>query len=329
MGIIADPEMYRTTEKHWAHHPLPNYPKAFEAWYNNGSYDNGYHSSLMWLVNEGTPMANLHICDPKGKLVVESIQLFDPGAWSASTETLDIKMDKNNYYRGKFPRYEHYVHDGNNNGVELVYESLTQPTLGELPDGAVIGRVSTPDTPVFFTWYFRPRCKITGKLIVAGKEIPVTGEGLSEHEWSSGNFLDTFQYWYFGCLPIGKHTLIYMAGHLSQKLGYQDAKFLWHWKGDKLYEYCRDGDYYIQASDLDIDKASGKIFPRKLVLIFDHSRIKGTVTCNFKALMQQLVFPGEGRDVLYSNCVYDCHAKMEIDKEKIDTKFSRILEESI
>lgn len=324
MSIISNPEMYRSTEKQWAQHPLPNYPNGFEMWYNNASFDNGYHASIFWGIVAGNPLLDLRVCNSKGKLVVESTQFLNPSDAIYSTESLDIKIG-DNYYRGKFPSYEHSIHDGDN-GAELVYESLTQPTIAELPDGIVLGHEATPDTLPFFSWFFRPRCKVSGKLIVAGKEIPVSGEGLSEHEWSTGSFLDAFHYWSFGCLPIGEHTLVYMEGHLSEKLGYQKAKWLWDWKGGKFYEYCRDCDYYIQKSDLAIDEGTGKPYPQKLVLMFEHSRIKGTITCDLKTIMQKQLYPGEEWEVLYTNGVYDCHAQMEIDDEKIDTKFSRMLE---
>jgi hypothetical protein len=328
MAVISDPELYRTTEKHWGHHPLTGYATGFEVWYNNGSFNNGYHTSIFWGLIQGMPMVDLRICDPSGKLVVESTQMFDPSEWVASTETLDIRLGEQNYYRGKSSAFTHCIHDGDN-GAELVFETLTQPTLGELPDGIVVGWENTPSTPTFFSWFFRPRCKVTGKLIVAGEEIPVTGEGLGEHEYSTGNFLDTFQYWYFGCLPIGQHTLVFMEGHLAESLGYQKVKWLWDWKGEKFYEHNRYCDYFIEASDLQLDPETEKSFPGKMVIFFEHSRIKGTVTCTHKTTMQQMLYPGIERKVLYHNGVYDCHAKMEIDGEKIETDFTRLLETAI
>ena len=324
MAIISNPEMYRSSEKQWGHHPLPNHPGGFEIWYNNASFDNGYHVSIFWGSVGAVPLLDLRICDPRGSLVVESTRFFDPSEGVMSTEKLDIVLGEN-FYRGSFPKYEHFIHDGDN-GVELVYDSLTQPTIGELPDGHVIGREGAPDTPIFFSWFMRPRCKVTGKLIVAGEEISVEGEGLSEHEWSTGGFLDVFHYWHFGCFPIGEHTLVYMEGLHSERLGFQKAKWLWDWKGDKFYEYCRDCDYFIEASDLEVEPTTGKSYPHTLVLMFEHSRIKGKITCNYKNSMQHQIYPGEGREILYSNCVYDCHAQMEIDNEKIDTKFTRMLE---
>jgi hypothetical protein len=31
-------------------------------------------------------------------------------------------------------------------------------------------------------------------------------------------------------------------------------------EGEKLYEHCRDCDYYIQASDLEVEKTSVRIY---------------------------------------------------------------------
>jgi len=321
MGIVFDPEMYRAAEKHFAHCPLPAYPDKWETWHTDACYENGYFSTIMWATNGPVIMVALHVIDPTGKSVVESMQFFEPGDYVASTETLDIKMG-DNYYRGKFPKYELCVHDGNN-GAELVYEPLIYPTISELPDGVGLGRLSAPYMPIFVGWFFMPWNKVTGKLIIEGKEIPVTGNGWADHQFGNVDFFkDACQYFYWGCFPLGEHTLTFFETQLTDKGGYRPLKWLWNWKGEKLYEYCRDCDYYIQASDIE----EGGTVPRKLVIVFEHSRIRGIVTCNFKALIQKQPLDYGGRKVVLNRSAYDCHAKLEIDNEKINTKFTRIME---
>lgn len=327
MSIIFDPELYRATGKHFAHHPLPDYySDKWETWHADACYDNGYFSTVMFATTGPVIMVAFHVTDPTGKCVVESMQFFEPKDFIVSTDTLDIKMGENffrgDYSNSKFPKNEIYVCDGNN-GAELVYEALVQPTISELPDGVGIGRINTPNMPVFVGWIFQPRNKITGNLIIDGKKIPVTGTGWTDHQFGNVDFFrDAVQYFYWGCLPLGEHTLCYFDIQLADKGGYRPLKWLWNWKDGKLYEYCRDCDYYIQASEIE----EGDTVPRKLFIVFEHTRIRGTVTCEFKALLQKQVLDYEERKVTLNRSAYDCHALLEIDGEKIDTKFTRILE---
>ncbi len=321
MGIVFNPELYRAKEKHFAHYPMSAYPDKWETWHNDACYDNGYYSTVMWATNGPVILIDLHIVDPTGKKVVESMQFFQPEEYNASTESLDIKMGCNSY-RGTYPKYHLSVHDGNN-GVELDYESIIQPTISELPDGIGLGRITTPFTPVFVSWFFRPRNKIAGKLIVGGKEIPVNGEGWADHQYGNVDyFKDSVLYFFWGCLPLGDHTINFFDIQLTEKGGYRPIKWLWDWKGEKLYEYCRDCDFYIKAGDIE----EGDTVPRKLEIIFEHSRIRGIIVCNFKTLIQKQQLDMGERTVTINRSSYECHAMLEIDNVKIDKTFTRILE---
>lgn len=326
MGIVFDPELYRAAGKHFAHHPQPGYPEKWETWHADACYDNGYYSTVMFATTGPVIMVAFHVTDPSGRCVVESMQFFEPKDYIVSTDTLDIKMG-HNYFRGDYsgnrvPLCEISVQDGNN-GAELVYEALVQPTISELPDGVGIGRINTPNMPVSVGWIFQPRNQITGNLIIDGKKVPVTGTGWTDHQFGNVDFFkDAVQYFYWGCLPLGKHTINYFDIQLTAQGGYRPLKWMWNWKDGVLYEYCRDCDYYIQADEIE----EGDTVPRKLLIVFEHDRIRGTVTGKFKALLQKQVLDYEDRKVTLNRSAYDCHAQMEIDGEKIDTKFVRILE---
>lgn len=323
MSIVFDPELYRATEKHFAPYPLPPSSEyKWQTWHTDAIYDNGYISTVMFATAGPIITAALQVVDPSGKPVVESMQFFEPEEFVFSTEGFDLKLGKN-YYRGKFPKIEISIHDDEKNGAELVVESLVQPTISELPDGIGIGRVKTPNMPISVAWFFLPWNKITGKLIIKGKEIPVTGHGWSDHQFGTADFFkDACQYFYWGNFPLGEHTLTFFEAQATERGGYRPIKWLWDFKGEKLYEYCRDGDYYIQASDIE----EGDTIPRKLVIVFEHSRIRGKVTCIWKALVQKQPVDAGERKVILNRSTYDCHAELEIDGEKIDTTFTRIVE---
>ncbi len=323
MGIVFDPEMYRATEKHFAPYPLPPSSESkWQTWHTDACYDNGYYSTVMFATVGSLITAALQIVDPDGKPVVESMQFFEPEEYVFSTDGFDLTMGEN-YYRGKFPNIGIYVHDDEGNGAELVVETLVQPTISELPDGIGLGRVITPNMPVSVAWFFLPWNKITGKLIVQGKEIPVTGHGWSDHQFGTADFFkEACQYFMWGNFPLGKHTLTFFEAQATDRGGYRPIKWLWDFKGEKLYEYCRDCDYYIQATDIE----EGDTIPRKVVIVFEHNRIRGKVTCVWKALIQKQPVEAGVRKVVLNRSAYDCHAELEIDGEKVDTIFTRILE---
>ncbi|MFH2045237.1 MAG: hypothetical protein ABIK92_08825 [Pseudomonadota bacterium] len=317
-----NPEVYRTKEKHWAFHPLTGYPEQMQWWHTNAIFDNGYNLSCTWFVTDYSATVGFQICDPQGNMTIESYVPFEREDVSASTETLDIKMG-DNYYRGKFPKYEYRFFTGDM-GVELVFESLTQPLLGEPPDGAYIGRVCAPTTPIFFTYFIRPRSRVTGKLILAGKEIPVSGEGYADHQWTNMKIGDIFDYWYWGSPYLPNHTLVYWEVQMTDPLGCQKAKWLWALKGDKLFDYSRNGEYYIEASELELDAKSGIMCPHKVVLTFDHPGIKGTITHKLKHIISRQPVPitpnlSSSRQYQYFRYLSDVDAKLEIDGEKVQS----------
>jgi hypothetical protein len=323
MGIVFDSEMYRATEKHFAPYPLPpSSENKWQTWHTDACYDNGYFSTVMFATTGPIITVALQIVDANGKPVVESMQFFEPEDYVFSTEGYDLKMG-GNIYRGKFPKIEIFVHDEDNNGAELVVEALVQPTLSELPDGIGIGRMKTPNMPVSVAWFFLPWNRITGKLIVQGKEIPVSGHGWSDHQFGTADFFkDACQYFYWANFPLGQHTVTLFEAQATERGGYRPIKWLWDFKGEKLYEYCRSADYYIEASDIE----EGDTVPRKLVYVFEHNRIRGKVTCIWKTLIQKQSVDIGVRMVILNRSAYDCHAELEIDGEKIDTRFTRILE---
>jgi hypothetical protein len=322
MGKVFDPELYRASEKDFARHPLPSYfVDKWETWHTDAIYDNGYYSTIMFATNGPVIMVELHIIDPTGNPVVESMQFFEPNEYKASTEALNIKMGEN-FYRGKYPKYQLSVHDGNN-GAELFYESTIEPIITEIPDGVGLGHVSTPFMPVSVSWFLRPRNKITGKLIVEGKEIPVTGMGFADHQWGNSDYMKTaVRYFSWANFPIGKHTLNLFEGQLNETCGYRPYKWMWDWKGEKIYEYDRDCDFYVKVSDIE----PGDTVPHKILFIFEHSRIRGTITCDLKTVIQKQPIELEDRIFTINRSSYNCHAKLKIDNERFDTKFERIIE---
>jgi hypothetical protein len=317
MGIVYDSELYRATEKRFAPSTLSC---TFESWHTDACFDNGYCATVF--ISSVPSLIDVHVIDAEGNPLVNSMLFFQPNEFKYATDGFDLRMG-DNYCRGRFPNVEISVHDKEGNGVEWQVEALIQPTVSELPDGFGIGRVNTPTMPVSVGWYFLPWNRITGKLFVKGKEIPVSGNGWSDHQFGNEMFFtDACHYYYWGILPLGEHTLAFFESQAAEKGGYRPIKWLWDFKGDHLHEYLRNGDYYIDVSDID----EGDTVPKKLFLVFEHSRIRGTLTCIHKATMQVQPLDFGGRTITVNRGVYDCHAVMDIDGKKIDERFTRIME---
>jgi len=319
-----NPEFYRPREKDQAFHPQPGYPDAQQWWFHDGVFDNGYCMELMFHLTHTRASIWFHVCDPDGN-VIHVVLFFHPSVVVASTETHYVKIG-DNCMQGKYPRYELHFRCGDA-GADLVYECITQEFM-EPPDGVFVGREQCPATPVYFALVFRPRCRVTGKLILGGKEIPVQGEGHGDHQWTNVGVekLPSY-YWYYGRIYLPGHTIVWWDTQLNQTFGYQRAKWLWVFKGEKLFEYLRNADLYVETSDLEIDLESGVPFPRKTVLILDERRIKGTATYTRQRIIENI--PSGGFDYLtpsgprtgwrrYIRCLSQCHSKFEIDGETIE-----------
>ena len=192
-------------------------------------------------------------------------------------------------------------------------------------DGLGIGRMNTPNMPVSIAWFFIPWNRITGTLTVDGKEISVSGYGWSDHQYGTDDFFTkACHYYYWGCFPLGDHTITVFEAQGGAAQGYRNFKWLWDFKGDRIYAYERNADYYVFATDIE----QGETAPKKLTFVFEGDRIRGKVTCTMKALMQKQPIDASPSPLkaMLNRAAYDCHAEMQIDGEAIDKTFVRILE---
>jgi hypothetical protein len=327
MGL--NPEIYKPSAKHWAWHPQPGNPQATQWWYSEGIFDNGYTTTIVFNATEALGgVITLDICDPQGNRISE-MPTFSPDEIVYSTKTLDVKLGKN-LLRGKYPRYELHARAGDH-GADLVYEADTQEWM-EPRDGVYIGRETFPATTPHFAYIHLCRCKVSGKLTVAGKEILVKGEGYRDHQWGNVLFWDLLQYWYWGKLNFPNHTIMWWETMLQSKYGYQRLKWLWGFKGDKLIEYKNDAKIYVEPLDFKEDPKYGLSLPHKFIVTIDDERIKGTATHSIKSILYFINLPKEmhaGGWTKYIRYVSDCQGEFEMDGEKIKLNSVQIHESGV
>ena len=319
-----DAQLYSTKSKDYAFHS-----QEWEWWYFDGVFDNGYQIAACWFF--GNPATRVPedrfiqfmIHDPDGNPVA-AMPRFPLNRTFASTETCDVKMGDNRIY-GDAPQFELHFRSGDM-GADLSYKNVTQG-VREPPDGIQVGRAQDPCTARYLGWVIYPRSTVTGKLIVAGKEISVKGEGYQDKNWGNGLLGDHFDHWYWGRLHFPNLTLAYWDGQQSPANGNQRFKRLWVLKGEKLIEYSKDS-IYTEAADLQTELPSNYVFPQTLVLAIDGIRIKGTVTQRFRHWMvgPPLVLPGRS---CYVRWLADCEAKLEVDGEKVEATTRNILDRPV
>ncbi len=319
-----NPDFYIPRGKDHAFHPQPGYPDAQQWWFHDSVFDNGYCMELMFHMTHKMVSIWFHVCDPDGN-VTHLVPLFPTGDVVASNETLDVKIG-DNYMRGKYPRYELRFRCGDS-GADLIYECMTEEFM-EPPDGVFIGREQSPATPVYFGYVCRPRCRVTGKLILSSKEIEVNGQGHGDHQWANiGVEKLPMYYWYYGRGYLPKHTIVWWDTQLNQTFGYQRAKFLWVYKGKELFEYLRNAAMYVEPGDYEIDPESGILCPKKTVFILDERQIKGTATYTRKRIIENIPSGGfdnpassgpRGGWTRYVRYLSHCHSKFEIDGETLE-----------
>jgi hypothetical protein len=255
--------------------------------------------------------------------------MFSPDQIVYSTKTLDVKAGEN-FLRGTYPRYEVHARSGNN-GVDLVFEAIVQEWM-EPPEGIYIGRATFPATAPHCAYIHCCRCNVSGKLIVAGKDIPVKGEGYWDHQWGNVLFWDQLQYWYWGKLFFPKHTMMWWDTMLQAKYGYQRLKWLWAFKGDKLIEYKNDANIYVEPLDFKEDPKLGLSLPQKWIVTIDDEKIKGTATYSLKSILYFIQLPEEMNATgwtKYIRYVSDCKGEFEVDDEKIKINSVQVHESGV
>ena len=327
MGIVYDPGLYKASEKWFAPFKMPKYAKnPFQTWHTDFVFDNGWSGSAMLSWTGPMYCVLLTLVDPDGK-ITETMQFIDQENTHWSEDGYDIHFGPN-YFKAEFPILEMLVDDKDNRaGLRLKVETLIQPTLSELPDGVGIGRLKTPYMPVCVSWYMMPWNRITGTIWVEGKEIAVSGYGWSDHQYGTDNFFGpATHYFYWANFPIGgssgENLVTIFEAQGGPEQGYRPIKWMWNFKNGQIYSYDRDADYYIYALDI----PEGDTVPHTMKYVFEGDRIRGVIEGKWIHTMMKQPVQQPPFNAMINRSLYDCHAEMEIDGEKIVTDFKRVLE---
>ncbi|MCX6007862.1 MAG: hypothetical protein NTZ34_11485 [Chloroflexi bacterium] len=326
----TDPAAYQLKDIDDAQHVLPVGGEDYEWWYMDASFDNGYSFVTSWQIihakvkGDLTPIRLIQfaIYDPQGKKTTR-LPFFTEQNSSTSKTSCDVVYGSN-HIKGTYPKYdiEFLEKDA---GCKLTFENLTQGFRNP-PDGVTY---FSKDPERYMGWAIaQPKAKVTGVLILDGKEIPVSGIGYHDHNWGNTMLNDIYSYWHWGRIMTGDYTFVYSVGESSKITGSKPVSALVSFKGhelvdltDKLY-----GDY----GDLTLDKATGVTYPKTLVLRPESPNVTGTITNKVKELVENDPLPGmdAGAGNGYLRFLSDCDVKLNVKGEKVETQ-SKLIHEFI
>ncbi len=294
----------------------------YEWWYLDASFDNGYSMSAAWQIvdpsfsgdKEMTRFIEFAIYDPLGKKTSVDVS-FAAKDTTASKTSCDVTMGTN-HLKGSIPRYDMEFLD-KDLGCRLTFESVAEAFRAP-PDG-VSYFTKQPDR--WIGWVIaQPRARVTGTLILNGKEIPVTGVGYHDHNWGNVSLTNMYSYWYWGRIFLPDYTFIYSVGQMTDALGKKPIAVMLSYKGEKLVDVTTD--ITAEGSEFVPDKFTGAQYPQTLVLRPQGSAISGTITHKLNHLVEGLSPWGasEGGGHAYFRFLSDCDIKLDVAGDKIDIK---------
>ncbi len=295
----------------------------YEWWYLDAAFNNGYSMSAAWqivdpvFINDdevNTRLVMFAIYDPSGKKTSVDAP-YSANDVTASKTSCDVTMGTN-HLKGDISRYDMQFRD-KGLGCDLIFESVTEAF--RIPPDGVEYFTRQPDK--WIGWVVAlPRARVTGKLILDGKEIPVTGEGYHDHNWGNVSLKEMYSYWYWGRIYLPDYTFIYSVGKMTDALGAKPISVLLAYKGDKLVDITTN--ITAEGSEFVPDQLTGAEYPRTLVLRPEGSAVRGTITHKLNHLLEGLspwgAKDGGGRG--YFRFLSDCDIKLDVTGDKIDIK---------
>jgi len=323
----TDPKAYQLRDIDDARHELP-VGENYEWWYMDASFDNGYSFVTSWQMISAkvngvlTPIkvTQFAIYDPQGNKI-PALSFFTEGNSNASKASCDVTMGSN-HIKGNYPRYDiEFMKDGV--GCKLTFENLTQGFRNP-PDGITYFSRG-PDR--YMGWVVaQPKAKVTGVLIVDGKEIPVSGIGYHDHNWGNTTLNDIYNFWHWGRIMTGDYTIVYSVGESSKLTGSKPVSVIVTFKGRDLVDLS--DKLYADAGDLTLDEVTGINYPKTLVLRSEGPNVTGTVTNRVQKLVENDPLPGmaKGAGNGYLRFLSDCDVKLNVKGEKVETRSTLIHE---
>ena len=296
-------------------HPL-GHPDYYEFWYFDGLFENGYSIAVSYhygTLNHPNSKArfiefNMGLPDGRQKFIRS---LFEEEDCDASTETCAVRMGENTI-SGEIPRVTiNFSEKGF--GANLVFESMVEGVKPN-PD-AFLHRIQGR----FFAWVnVQPRARISGTLVVDGKEIEVKGTGYHDHNWGNAPVTFFFDYWHWIKLFLPDFTFNCFNSRSTIELGSQSLD---HWliafSGENLLEWTHKVDPYL--ADFVTDPNTGVSYPGKALLKVNGDMVKGEITAQVRKVINSIPMNPNNKDRAYFRFISDVDVDLIVKGKEIKT----------
>lgn len=234
----------------------------------------GYYGYVNLLVtNTGvksmTPGISFTIVTPDKKRLVRDLD-FAPQDLAAPRDRFELRL-KNNFLRAVPGGYEIKV-SADNLGLELRYQNQVPGFV--LGNGrAVFGRTGED---FFYINYPAPRPVVTGKFIVNGKTVPVSGWGYMDHSLFNTNPANFERVWHNMKFHSATHTVLVSSFTTPEK--YERGFSIFAVTNQKSI-LCVGTEVKVTEEGVTKDAASGKPYPRRVryELIGDRCQVRANV----------------------------------------------------
>jgi hypothetical protein len=192
-------------------------PFYFEWWYFDATFGEGSAVSIIFhmtdLINpfSGKGSVNVVVFDEGNPLYKRFIP-YEPGLINAARDRCDVRIGKNRC-RVEGDIYKILIEESGID-VELEFES---EITGWRPGS---GTFHFGNEKSYFSWVVpQPRAKVSGHIVIDGKEMNVDGLGYHDHNWGTVALLDTVPMWSWGRLYLEDYTCIFADILLSTRYG--------------------------------------------------------------------------------------------------------------
>jgi len=251
-------------------------PDAFEWWYFDAQFDNGWTAVLAYSTKPMTkphaalkPSVQIILHDPEGNRRRLS-PTFKGADLVASAETCDVRIGPN-LLRGNLDHYVLHAEADDGTVVDLKFDRGApswRPGAGFSYFDAKKAKYMAWVVPI-------PYGTVEGTLTVDGKSVPVKGTGYHDHNWGNVSPGLGIDHWYWGRAHVGDFSLIFVQIVTAKApvVGSLKLPVFFMARGDEII--IEDGLPLSLVTDKVVDGPHGRTYPTELT--FNWSSDDGTV----------------------------------------------------
>jgi hypothetical protein len=193
---------------------------TFEWWYFDAHLADGaklvvvfFTKQITDLKKPLTPMVRIDLTLPDGTAIEKFVE-FDADAFSASTETCDVRIG-HNVFAGDLHRYTIRA--------ELDDVEVDVTLTGQVPAWRPeTGYWFFGDESDYFAWLPSvPQGTVEATYTSGGKTVTTTGVGYHDHNWGNASMLDLIHHWYWARGAAGPYSVIASYITAQKDYGYE------------------------------------------------------------------------------------------------------------